>query len=162
MQPDAPLRLRRHRSPSTSCSTIRRAPAAPAAVWALHKITHPELLVPDPKRSIRGGCFRQRSIQIQSRYLGRSYHVQPLEGAEVLARYALGETCRNRVRHAILYGLDGQKLAVTLPRMRKSNARDSEGHEVGFGGIARRIERHYRRYRQRGEASSGWRRGSTR
>src|SRR5205807_8741366 len=29
-----------------------------------------------------------------------------------------------------------------------------EGKEVGFGGIARRIERHYRRYRQRGEASS--------
>ena len=32
---------------------------------------------------------------------------------------------------------------------------DGEGKEVGFGGIARRIERHYRRYRQRGEASSG-------
>ena len=32
---------------------------------------------------------------------------------------------------------------------------DWEGKEVGFGGIARRIERHYRRYRQRGEASSG-------
>ena len=30
-----------------------------------------------------------------------------------------------------------------------------EGKEVGFGGIARRIERHYRRYRQRGEANSG-------
>ena len=29
------------------------------------------------------------------------------------------------------------------------------GKEVGFDGIARRIERHYRRYRQRGEASSG-------
>ena len=31
---------------------------------------------------------------------------------------------------------------------------DQEGQEVGFGGIARRIERHYRRYRQRGEANS--------
>ena len=28
------------------------------------------------------------------------------------------------------------------------------GREVGFGGIARRIERYYRRYRQRGEANS--------
>jgi excinuclease ABC subunit A len=28
------------------------------------------------------------------------------------------------------------------------------GREIGFGGIARRIERYYRRYRQRGEASS--------
>ena len=32
---------------------------------------------------------------------------------------------------------------------------EAEGKEIGFGGIARRIERHYRRYRQRGEASSG-------
>jgi excinuclease ABC subunit A len=32
---------------------------------------------------------------------------------------------------------------------------ESEGREVGFGGIARRIERNYRRYRQRGEANSG-------
>ena len=31
---------------------------------------------------------------------------------------------------------------------------DHEGHQVGFHGIARRIERHYRRYRQRGEANS--------
>jgi excinuclease ABC subunit A len=29
------------------------------------------------------------------------------------------------------------------------------GKEVGFGGIARRIERRYKRYRQRGEANSG-------
>ena len=31
---------------------------------------------------------------------------------------------------------------------------DQEGQEVGFDGIARRIERYYRRYRQRGEANS--------
>ena len=36
----------------------------------------------------------------------------------------------------------------------QGEARRFEGHEVGFGGIARRIERHYRRYRQRGEANS--------
>jgi len=32
---------------------------------------------------------------------------------------------------------------------------DRVGREVGFHGIARRIERHYRRYRQRGEGSEG-------
>ena len=31
---------------------------------------------------------------------------------------------------------------------------DQEGREVGFSGIARRIERYYRRYRQRGEVNS--------
>jgi excinuclease ABC subunit A len=42
-----------------------------------------------------------------------------------------------------------------VPPDAKVKREDSEGKEVGFGGIARRIERHYRRYRQRGEASSG-------
>ena len=44
---------------------------------------------------------------------------------------------------------------LTSPPEAKVKRDDWEGKEVGFGGIARRIERHYRRYRQRGEASSG-------
>src|SRR5262249_10116556 len=43
----------------------------------------------------------------------------------------------------------------TTPPEAKVRREDGEGKAVGFGGIARRIERHYRRYRQRGEASSG-------
>ena len=59
------------------------------------------------------------------------------------------------VHNAILYGLDGKKLRTTVPPDAKVKRDEFEGHEVGFGGIARRIERHYRRYRQRGETSSG-------
>jgi excinuclease ABC subunit A len=59
------------------------------------------------------------------------------------------------VRHSILYGLDGRKLRTLAPPESKVKREDWDKHEVGFGGIARRIERHYRRYRQRGEASSG-------
>ncbi len=59
------------------------------------------------------------------------------------------------MRHAILEGLDGKKIVVSVPPDAKVKREDSEGKEVGFGGIARRIERHYRRYRQRGEANSG-------
>ena len=43
---------------------------------------------------------------------------------------------------------------MTSPPDAKVKRDDWEGREVGFGGIARRIERHYRRYRQRGEANS--------
>src|SRR5205085_8080796 len=46
-------------------------------------------------------------------------------------------------------------LKTTSPPESKVKREDWVKHEVGFGGIARRIERHYRRYRQRGEASSG-------
>jgi excinuclease ABC subunit A len=44
---------------------------------------------------------------------------------------------------------------MRVPPDAKVKREDAEGKEIGFGGIARRIERHYRRYRQRGEASSG-------
>jgi excinuclease ABC subunit A len=59
-----------------------------------------------------------------------------------------------KVRHAILYGIEPKKIAVTSPPDAKVRPPDHEGREVGFGGIARRIERYYRRYRQRGEANS--------
>jgi excinuclease ABC subunit A len=57
------------------------------------------------------------------------------------------------VRQAILYGIDS-KIVVTSPPEAKVKRDDCHGKEIGFGGIARRIERHYRRYRQRGEANS--------
>ena len=41
-----------------------------------------------------------------------------------------------------------------MPPDAKVRRDDQEGREVGFNGIARRIERYYRRYRQRGEANS--------
>src|SRR2546430_8270012 len=59
-----------------------------------------------------------------------------------------------RAREAILYGIEPKKIPVTSPPDAKVKRDDQEGREVGFHGIARRIERHYRRYRQRGEATS--------
>ena len=59
------------------------------------------------------------------------------------------------VRRSILYGLDGRKLRTTSPPESKVQRENWDRHEVSFGGIARRIERQYRRYRQRGEANSG-------
>ena len=55
----------------------------------------------------------------------------------------------------MLYGIDTRKSALPSPpdaKVRSATIRKAS--EVGFGGIARRIERYYRRYRQRGEASS--------
>jgi excinuclease ABC subunit A len=65
------------------------------------------------------------------------------------------EKLTEAARHVILYGLDGKKLRTTVPPEARVKRDEFEGKDVGFGGIARRIERHYRRYRQRGEANSG-------
>jgi excinuclease ABC subunit A len=58
-----------------------------------------------------------------------------------------------RVRKAILFGTEKRITIRTPPDARVRRAND-EGREVGWTGIARRIERWYRRYRQRGEANS--------
>jgi excinuclease ABC subunit A len=57
-------------------------------------------------------------------------------------------------RQAVLYGIEPKKITLTSPPDAKVKRDDQEGKEIGFHGIARRIERYYRRYRQRGEANS--------
>src|SRR5687768_10147402 len=117
------------------------------------KLTHPELLIPDPKRSIAGGCFVREAFK---------YNPDTWDGRVMFSlAKALGFSLDTRwrdlpekARQAILYGIDPKKIVLTSPPEAKVKRDNWEGKEVGFGGIARRIERYYRRYRQRGEASS--------
>ncbi len=120
----------------------------------VHKLTHPELLVPDPKRSIAGGCFVREAFKYNpDTWDGRvMYSLSKALGFSLETPWvALTET----VRHAILEGLEHRKIAISVPPEAKVKREEAERKPVGFGGIARRIERHYRRYRQRGEANSG-------
>jgi excinuclease ABC subunit A len=118
----------------------------------VHKLTHPELLVPDPRRSIAGGCFVREAFN----YNPDTWDGRLMHSLASTLRFSLEspwEELPEAARQAILYGID-QKIALTVPPGAKEKRREWEGKEVGFGGIARRIERHYRRYRQRGEANS--------
>jgi excinuclease ABC subunit A len=119
----------------------------------VHKLTHPELLIPDPRRSIRGGCFVKEAF----RYNPDTWDGRIMFSLARELKFSLDvpwAQLPDTARHAILFGIDG-KIAVTAPPEAKEKRGDWEGKEIGFGGIARRIERNYRRYRQRGEASSG-------
>src|SRR6266853_1571224 len=120
----------------------------------VHKLTHPELLVPDPRRSILGGCFVREAFK----YNPDTWDGRVMYSLSKALRFSLEtpwEKLPETVRRSILEGLDGKKVVMSVPPEAKVKREDSEGKEIGFGGIARRIERHYRRYRQRGEASSG-------
>jgi excinuclease ABC subunit A len=120
----------------------------------VHKLTHPELLVPDPRRSIAGGCFVREAFK----YNPDTWDGRVMYSLSKTLRFSLEtpwEKLPDTVRRAILEGLDGKKIVMSVPPEAKVKREDSEGKEVGFGGIARRIERYYRRYRQRGEASAG-------
>jgi excinuclease ABC subunit A len=119
----------------------------------VHKLTHPELLIPDPKRSIRGGCFVREAFK----YNPDTWDGRMMYSLAQMLRFSLDEPwekLREVARNAILYGVE-KKIPTLTPPEAKDKRGDWEGKEVGFNGIARRIERHYRRYRQRGEASSG-------
>jgi excinuclease ABC subunit A len=119
----------------------------------VHKLTHPELLVPDPRRSIRGGCFVREAFKYNpDTWDGRiMYSLAKVLGFSLDMPW---EKLPATVRTAILYGVE-KKIPTATPPEAKEKRGEWEGKEIGFWGIARRIERHYRRYRQRGEASSG-------
>ncbi len=119
----------------------------------LDKLTHPELLVPDPERSIRAGCFVREAF----RYNPDTWDGRVMYSLATALGFALDtpwSELGDRARQAVLYGVESGKVPLALPPEAKVRRDDWEGREVGFHGIARRIERQYRRYRQRGEGSS--------
>jgi excinuclease ABC subunit A len=119
----------------------------------IHKLTHPELLVPDPKRSIRGGCFVREAFN----YNPDTWDGRVMYSLSKEFDFSLDtpwEKLPESVRNVILFGLEHRKLTIIPSPEAKLERERWEGNAVGFHGIARRIERHYRRYRQRGEANT--------
>ena len=117
------------------------------------KLTHPELLVPDPKRSILGGCFVREAFK----YNPDTWDGRLMYSLSVALDFALDApwtSLPEKVRDAILYGIEPRKVTMVTPPDAKVRRDNHEGREVGFNGIARRIERYYRHYRQRGEVNT--------
>ena len=116
------------------------------------KLTHPDLLVPDVKRSIAGGCFVPQAYK----YNPETWDGRVMYSLSKALKFSLDTPWKDlpqKIRDAILYGID-KKLTMMSPPEAKI-ARDKwEGQATSFHGIARRIERWYRQYRQRGETSS--------
>jgi excinuclease ABC subunit A len=116
------------------------------------KLTHPDLLIPDPQRSIIGGCFVREAF----RYNPDTWDGRMMYSLSVAADFPLNAPWKDladSARHAILYGVD-RKVPMLTPPDAKMKREEHEGREVAFHGIARRIERHYRRYRQQGHVNS--------
>jgi excinuclease ABC subunit A len=117
------------------------------------KLTHPELLIPDPQRSIVGGCFVREAF----RYNPDTWDGRVMYSLSQDLKFSLETPWQDlpeKARHAILYGIEPRKIPMRVPPDAKVKPREVDGQELGFNGIARRIERWYRRYRQRGETSS--------
>jgi excinuclease ABC subunit A len=117
------------------------------------KLTHPELLIPDPRRSILAGCFVREAF----RYNPDTWDGQMMYSLSKALGFSLEtpwEKFPEKIHNAILYGIEPRKIEILVPPDASQKRDDRAGKQVGFGGIARRIERSYRWYRQRGEANS--------
>src|SRR6186713_488147 len=117
------------------------------------KLTHPELLVPDPHRSILGGCFVREAFK----YNPDTWDGLMMYSLSLALKFPLDcpwKDLPEEARHGILYGIDPQTIVMRPPPDAKVARDDHDGRKVSFHGIARRIERHYRRYRQQGEVNS--------
>ncbi len=106
------------------------------------KLTHPELLVPDPKRSILGGCFVKEAF----RYNPDTWDGRMMYSLSVAVGFPLDcpwKDLPDAAREAVLHGHG--KIRVLMPPDSKVKRDEHEDREIGYTGIARRIERHYRR-----------------
>src|SRR4029077_6593178 len=78
------------------------------------KLTHPELLVPDPRRSIAGGCFVREAFK----YNPDTWDGRMMYSLSKELRFSLESAWQDlpeSARTAILYGIDSRKIPLTSP-----------------------------------------------
>ncbi len=113
-----------------------------------YRSVHPELLVVDKSRSIKGGAFSKEALNYdKNSWTGRMiYSVSQQYGFSVETPF---RELSPQVVDVLFYGTRGAKVPIVLPPGAKVGQR-YEGREMRFGGIINFIERNYRRYRKEG------------
>src|SRR5207248_7650398 len=114
---------------------------------------HPDLLVPDKTRSINGGAFVRAAFSPDP----NSYDGRIMYSLSQHYKFSLDTPFQDlpkKVVEVLLNGTDGKKFALLKPPDAKEKTKH-DGQKWSFGGIAKRIERHYKRYRQKQVANSG-------
>ncbi|HEY3237099.1 MAG TPA: hypothetical protein VGJ84_20435, partial [Polyangiaceae bacterium] len=119
------------------------------------KVVHPKLLVPDPSRSIRGGCFVKDAFRFNpDTWDGWMMHsLAKHRGFSLDTPYS--ELDRQAVEVVLNGTAPGERFELDQPDGAKDGPGKHRSEPVAWTGIARRIERSYRRYRQQQVASSG-------
>jgi excinuclease ABC subunit A len=113
---------------------------------------HPDLLVPDKSRSIAGGAF----VADAFRYNKETWDGRMMYSLAQHYGFSLDVPFRDlppKIVDILFYGTHGEKFPLVSPEGAKVVTKDV-GKEFRFDGIITRIERHYRRLRQRQVAHS--------
>jgi excinuclease ABC subunit A len=114
---------------------------------------HPDLLVPDKSRSIAGGAFVPQAF----RYNKDTWDGKTMYSLSRNYDFSLEVPFKElpaRVIDILFYGTKGEKFLMEQPEGSKTDQKHV-GREFRFDGIVNRIERHYRRYRQKQVSHTG-------
>ena len=118
------------------------------------KRTHPALLITNPERSIREGCFL-RDVGNYKPDTHRGYTIYSLAQEKGFSLDTPWRELSEEARQLLLYGTRGEALKLRIPPEAKVRRENWLRWAYPFQGIAGGIERHYRRYRQRDVPNSG-------
>lgn len=115
---------------------------------------HPNLLVPDKRRSIAEGAFVHQAFNYDpDRWDGRTmYSLAGHYGFDLDTPFA---DLPEKVIDILYHGTHGEEFPILQPEGARPVERRHLGRKIRFDGIITRIDRHYRRYRKQGEAHSG-------
>ena len=114
---------------------------------------HPQLLVPDPSRSLNDGAFVKEAMQCKKDTWGG----RMLYSLSQAFRFDLDtpyEKLAPKIVDLLLYGSKGRKFEIKIPPGAKQQHK-SAGKLISFRGVITQIEHTYRWYKKRGESSDG-------
>ena len=119
----------------------------------MDKKTHPDLLLPDPTRSIRGGCFIREAFNYRpDNWMG--HLVYTLSRKMKFSLDQPWEELPRKVQEAVLFGVE-EPIKLQKPPDAKERKERWLKRKSHWRGICNNIERHYRWYRQKDVANSG-------
>jgi excinuclease ABC subunit A len=113
---------------------------------------HPDLLIPDKARSIRGGAFVHEAYH----YDKHGWYTQMLHSTALHVGFSLDVPFNELPEHIVsllLYGAKGERFPLVLPEGAKNDER--AGRSITWDGFITDIERRYREYRRQG-ISNHW------
>ena len=118
------------------------------------KQTHPELLVTNPERSIREGCFLRDAYSYKTdNHSG--YVLYSLADKHGFSLDTPWRDLTEEQRQLVMYGTKGELLQLKIPPDAKDPKERWLRWPSNFQGVAGQIEHHYRWYRQRNVPNSG-------
>ena len=111
---------------------------------------HRDLVAPDKDRSLREGAFVKEALKPDvNTWSGRIlYSLSRKYNFDLDTPY---KDLSDAAKDLLLYGTKGERVAIEQPPDSKTGAKYI-GREFRYDGVINQIERHYRRYRQKGTA----------